>query len=140
MAVSRPVRLRGCLLGVLSFINSMRSIPLKGQQRSKDERPKTFAPELYGNACYAGYFIKVVEFCFPVFAFTVADPDLLIKRGGGEGGGGRGEGSPKNFFSAFRASVWSEDKGGGRPPGPLPWNRHWFITVVSLVARFIWLF
>ena len=32
VAVSRPVRLRGCLLGVLSFINSMRSIPLKGQQ------------------------------------------------------------------------------------------------------------
>ena len=83
MAVSTPVRLRGCLLGVLSFINSMRSVPLKGQQA--EQRPKTFAPKPHGNACYAGYFIKVVEFCFPVFAFTVADPDLQIKRGRGGG-------------------------------------------------------
>ena len=116
MAVSRPVRLRGCLLGVLSFINSMRSIPLKGQQRSKDERPKTFAPELYGNACYAGYFIKVVEFCFPVFAFTVADPDLLIKRGGGEGGGGRG--LQKISFQPFEPQFGLKIRGEAAPPGP----------------------
>ena len=32
---------------------------------------------------------------------------------GGGGGGGR---SPKNFFSALRASVWSKNKGGARPP------------------------
>ena len=138
MAVSRPVRLRGCLLGVLSFINSMRSIPLKGQQRSKDERPKTFAPELYGNACYAGYFIKVVEFCFPVFAFTVADPDLLIKRGGGWRGGGRG--LQKISFQPFGPQFGLKIRGEAGFPGPLPWNHHWFITVVSLAARFIWLF
>ena len=51
--------------------------------RSKDERPKTFVPKLHGNACYAGYFIKAVEFCFPVSTFTVADPDLQIRRGVG---------------------------------------------------------
>ena len=34
------------------------------------------------------------------------------------GGGGRGR-SPKKLFSALRASVWSQNK-GGRPPGPSP--------------------
>ena len=35
--------------------------------------------------------------------------------------------SPKEFFSARRASVWSKNKGGkgGGFPGPLPWIRHW---------------
>ena len=62
----------------------------------------------------------------------VADPDLQIR---GEGGGGHPDHKIrgavlKNFFSAFRASVWSRSKwgqvwgGGVGPPGPLPWIRH----------------
>ena len=36
-------------------------------------------------------------------------------------GGGGGLGSPKNFFSALRTSVWSKNKGeGGGAPGPFP--------------------
>ena len=40
----------------------------------------------------------------------------------GRGGGGhsdpeiRGEGGLKIFFTAFRGSVWSKNKGGGRVP------------------------
>ena len=30
----------------------------------------------------------------------------------------------KKCFSALLASVWSENKGGARPPGPLPSIRH----------------
>ena len=44
-----------------------------------------------------------------------------------EKGGGRGEGgrrSKKNFFSALWASVWSNHKEEGVPPGPLPLIRH----------------
>ena len=41
---------------------------------------------------------------------------------GGWGGGGRR--SPKKFFSALRASVWSKNRGGGGPPEPLPYIRH----------------
>ena len=48
---------------------------------------------------------------------------------GGGGGGGvnktrrwqGGDGPQKNFFSAFRALVWSKDKGRF---GPLPWIRN----------------
>ena len=58
---------------------------------------------------------------------AVADPDLKIR-----GLGGRGEGrssrpwdkgearSQKNFFSAFRASVWSKIKGVAPPPPDPP--------------------
>ena len=46
-------------------------------------------------------------------------------------GGGGGDGHPdpemkgrgrlqKNFFSAFRASFWSKNKGGPGPPSPSP--------------------
>ena len=41
---------------------------------------------------------------------------------------GVGGGSLKKLFSALRAPVWSKNKRGGgwgRPPGPLPWIRHW---------------
>ena len=50
---------------------------------------------------------------------TVPDPDHE-KRGGGQGGGRHpdpqirgGPGLQKKFFSAFRSSDWSENKGGG---------------------------
>ena len=51
---------------------------------------------------------------------AVADSDLKIR---GLGGGGepsrRGRpGHTKNFFSAFRASVWSKIKGGAPPLDP----------------------
>ena len=36
----------------------------------------------------------------------------------------RWEGGLKNTFSALRASVWSKNKEGPGPPGPLPWIRH----------------
>ena len=61
---------------------------------------------------------------------TVPDPDLEIRGGRqssrplGKGGGGGGGRSPENIFLALRASVWSKTKGGGGPPGPLPWIRH----------------
>ena len=58
----------------------------------------------------------------------MAESDLQIR---GEGGGGGGHPDPeigdpglKNFFPALWASVWSKNKGGPRPPGPLPWIRH----------------
>ena len=41
---------------------------------------------------------------------------------------GRG-GSQKFFFSALRASVWSENK-GGRLPRTLPWIHHCILTYV----------
>ena len=56
-------------------------------------------------------------------------------RGEGRGGRGRqrtrndkggGGGSlQKNFFRAFGASVWTQNKGEPGPPGPIPWIRHW---------------
>ena len=56
-----------------------------------------------------------------------------LRWGGGGGGGWRRAQSLKNFFSALRASVWSKNKEGGRPPPrPLAWIRHWrFIFVVT---------
>ena len=55
---------------------------------------------------------------------SVADPDLQIRGGGGEGGWLghpdpeiRGVGrSPKRFVSALRASFWSKNKRGPRAP------------------------
>ena len=47
----------------------------------------------------------------------VLDPDRSsrpLDKLGGRGGGGR---SPKNIFSALRASFWSENRGAGTP-GP----------------------
>ena len=44
---------------------------------------------------------------------AVVDPDLQIRGGGG----GRGR-SPKIFFSAIRALVWSKNKEGGAPRAP----------------------
>ena len=61
---------------------------------------------------------------------AMANPDLQIREGPGHpdpeimgrGGGGGGRGVPvsKTIFSALRASVWSNNKGGGGPPGPSP--------------------
>ena len=78
--------------------------------------------------------------------WSVADPDLQI-RGRGDHpdpeikGGGRGGGLKKKSFSALRASVWSENKGGGRAGPPVPHLdpplviadgriRHFFLFVV----------
>ena len=43
--------------------------------------------------------------------------------------------SPKKFFSALWASVWSKNKGSG-PPGPLPWIRHWYVLFNDDKIRF----
>ena len=63
--------------------------------------------------------------------FAKANPDLQIREGPGHpdpeimGRGGGGEGGeegclpPKKIFSALRASVWSNNR-GGRAPRPLP--------------------
>ena len=52
---------------------------------------------------------------------ALANPDLQIRGGGHPDpeikGGGGGDRSPKKFFSALRASVWSKHKGGGPCPG-----------------------
>ena len=57
---------------------------------------------------------------------TIGDPNLQTGKGGGGGRGhpdpeiNRGQ-SPKKFFSALLASVWSTNKGvGPGPPGPSP--------------------
>ena len=53
--------------------------------------------------------------------YTVKDPDLQIRRGGGgshpdpEIRGG-GSGLKKKIFSALRASVWSKTNGEARVP------------------------
>ena len=57
----------------------------------------------------------------------MADPDLQIREGGGGGGG------PKKrffFFSALQASVWSKNKRGPGPPGPLPWIPPLYTNIV----------
>ena len=77
--------------------------------------------------------------------FAVADPDLQIKEGPGHPdpeimgrGGGRGEGclSPKKIFTALRASVWSNNKGGvrgvGRAPGPSPGHATVFVNTMYM--------
>ena len=51
----------------------------------------------------------------------VADPDLQIRGSDPAMREGWGTRSPKKFFSAPQASVWSKNKGG---PLPLPWIRH----------------
>ena len=67
------------------------------------------------------------------------DPDLEI-RGSGHpdpyirGGGGL---PPLQIFLAARASLWSKNKGGGEPPGPLPWIRHCTDGVLACVADVI---
>ena len=59
----------------------------------------------------------------------------------GAGGAGhldpeiRGSSSPKKFFPALWASVWSKNKRGAAPPGPLPWIRHCRIHVDGEVRQ-----
>ena len=71
---------------------------------------------------------------------AVADADLQI-RGGGRVGviqpwdkGGSGARLQK-IFSALWASVWSKNKGGVGPPGPLTWIRHLVVCVSSKHPR-----
>ena len=74
---------------------------------------------------------------------AVADADLQIKGGGGVGviqpwdPGIRGEGGARlqKIFSALWASVWSKNKGGVGPPGPLTWIRHLVVCVSSKHPR-----
>ena len=66
----------------------------------------------------------------------VADPALGIRGGGGGVGCSR---SPKRFFSALGASVWSKNKGSLPPPGPSPgsatentrWRKRAIIIIIN---------
>ena len=57
----------------------------------------------------------------------VADPDLQIR----EGGGVVSPPPPKKKWGVegrgLWVSVWSKHEGEARPPGPLPWIRHWIL-------------
>ena len=71
----------------------------------------------------------------------VADPDLQIRPGGGNGHPDPeigGAGLQKNFFRPFRASFWSKKKGRRRPgpPGPLPWIRHCVRSGIFVFVNF----
>ena len=85
---------------------------------------------------YICYKINTWMVMIVVVLVTVAEPDLQMKGGGGGGGGGHPDPEirravSKKIISAFRASVWSKDKGGGgRPPWPLPWIRHWVMIIM----------
>ena len=54
---------------------------------------------------------------------SVPDADLEISKGGG-GVGGRA------VIQTLLVSVWSKNKGGPAPPGPLPWIRHCILKVL----------
>ena len=62
---------------------------------------------------------------------TAVDPDLQIRRVGGEGRKGRTQ-SQKKLFRPFGPQFGLKIRGGGRPPGPLPWIRHW--NMLSLIS------
>ena len=69
---------------------------------------------------------------------AVADADLQIRGGWGSSNPGiRGEGGARlqKIFSALWASVWSKNKGGVGPPGPLTWIRHLVVCVSSKHPR-----
>ena len=133
MAVSRPVRLRGCLLGVLSFINSMRSIPLKGQQAEQRWKTKNLCSETARKRLLRKLLYKGRGILFPSFRVYSGRSRPSDKE--------KGRSLQKISFSAFRTSVWSKDKGGGRPPRappmepPLVYNR--CITRCALHLAFL---
>ena len=127
MAVSRPVRLRlGCLLGVLSFINSMRSIPLKGQQAEQRWKTKNLCSETARKRLLRRLLYKGREILFPSFRVYSGRSRPSDKE--------RGMGLPKISFRPFGPQFGLKIRGEAPPPpGALPWNRHWFISVVSLL-------
>ena len=64
----------------------------------------------------------------------VADPDLQIRRGRGDGHPDpeiRGRPASKKNFSALRASFSSKNKAIAGGPGLLPWIRHCIPTLKS---------
>ena len=62
---------------------------------------------------------------------TAVDLDLQIRRGGGEKRRAR---SPKKLFRPFGPQFGLKIRGGGRPPGPLPWIRHWNMQSFELIS------
>ena len=60
----------------------------------------------------------------------MADPDLQISGGGGEGGAGDEGRSQKLFFRPFGPQFGVTIM--GVPPGPLPWMRHCLPTRANL--------
>ena len=72
-------------------------------------------------------------------SFSVADTDLQVRgspghtdseikgEGGGGGRGGEGGRSQKNFIRPFGPQFGLKVR-RIKPPGPLPWIRHWFLN------------
>ena len=87
VAVSRPVRLRGCLLGVLSFINSMRSIPLKGQQAEQRWKTENLCSETARKRLLRRLLYKGRGILFPSFRVYSGRSRPSDKERGGGGGG-----------------------------------------------------
>ena len=62
---------------------------------------------------------------------TAVDLDLHIRKGGG----GEKEGPvSKKTFRPFGPQFGLKIRGGGRPPGPLPWIRHWNMQSFELIS------
>ena len=51
--------------------------------------------------------------------------------------GGRRGAVLKISFSALRASVWSKNKGGPGPPGPLPWIRRCLLLRLIITNKYL---
>ena len=135
MAVSRPVRLRGCLLGVLSFINSMRSIPLKGQQAEQRWKTENLCSETARKRLLRRLLYKGRGILFPSFRVYSGRSRPSDKE--------RGMGLPKISFRPFGPQFGLKIRGeaGSPPPGgppmepPLVYNR--CITRCALHLAFL---
>ena len=110
MAVSRPVRLRGCLLGVLSFIISMRSIPLKGQQAEQRWKTKNLCSETARKRLLRRLLYKGRGILFPSFRVYSGRSRPSDKE--------RGMGLPKISFRPFGPQFGLKIRGEAAPPPP----------------------
>ena len=133
MAVSRPVRLRGCLLGVLSFIISMRSIPLKGQQAEQRWKTENLFSETARKRLLRRLLYKGRGILFPSFRVYSGRSRPSDKE--------KGRGLQNISFQPFGPQFGLKIRGGGRPPRtpsmepPLVYNR--CITRCALHLAFL---
>ena len=135
MAVSRPVRLRGCLLGVLSFINSMRSIPLKGQQAEQRWKTKNLCSETAQRRLLRRLLYKGRGILFPSFRVYSGGSRPSDKER-------RGRDLQKISFRPFEPQFGLKIRGEAAPPPrgspmepPLDYNR--CITGCALHLAFL---
>ena len=134
MAVSRPVRLRGCLLGILSFINSMRSIPLKGQQAEQRWKTENLCSETARKRLLRRLLYKGRGILFPSFRVYSGRSRPSDNE--------RGMGLPKISFRPFGPQFGLKIRGEAAPPPrgppmelPLVYNR--CITRCALHLAFL---